>query len=536
MKLTIKHITIVSLSILLLIGAFGCQEEWLTENPLSELSEASFWRNENDALLALNGLYALGPFDYGATRGFSHCTDDSRDKMGTNIWRTGQFFDPTDGNIVSSLWSSHYKMIYRANMFLENIDRIEMDATLKEEYIAQVKFFRAEQYFWLSFRYGDVPLVTHVLSVEEANSVSRTPRQQVEDFVLQELTDAAISLPWAVPADQLGRILKGAALTYKARLLMIHKKWPEAALVLKQIIDSGEHLIDPRFSGLWTYDGNLSKEIIYSKVAILGISEFKHPNVNYAPEIYGGFQEVNTYQETVDAFLMIDGLSIEESPMYDADHPFDNRDPRLYESIFLPEYTVFRGSLYLAHPDSTKFGIRSLPGATGYHCKKFMDQSLPNGLKSAGQDAIYIRYAEVLLSYLECMIESGQNITQDLLDQTINQIRGREAINMPPVTETSPDLLREILRREWRVEFLFEPFMRHMCVHRWDIWPEMMNITLHGMKLTDDPENYTTYPVDEKGHLIIWDRTGHFFPYNRLLPIPQGELDINPNLTQNPGY
>ncbi len=57
------------------------------------------------------------------------------------------------------------------------------------------------------------------------------------------------------------------------------------------------------------------------------------------------------------------------------------------------------------------------------------------------------------------------------------------------------------------------------------------------MKLTDDPAHYTAYPVDATGHLFVVDKTGFYqSPKNDLWPIPQSELDINPNLGQNPGY
>jgi hypothetical protein len=189
----------------------------------------------------------------------------------------------------------------------------------------------------------------------------------------------------------------------------------------------------------------------------------------------------------------------------------------------------------MAHPDSIKKGVGSQPGCTGYHVRKFVDEQhdLP---VYTGADYLFIRYAEVLLSYLECMIESGAAIDQGLLDQTINQIRSRAAVNMPVVTETDPALLTEILRNERRTELFVEPFIRHMDLLRWGLWPECMNREFHGMKLTDDPANYTAFPVDENGHLISWDRTGQFLPHNVILPIPQAELDINPDLGQNPGY
>jgi hypothetical protein len=220
--------------------------------------------------------------------------------------------------------------------------------------------------------------------------------------------------------------------------------------------------------------------------------------------------------------------------LYDPENPFDNRDPRLYASIFLPGYTVFRDQLYLGQP------VASLPGITGYGWKKYVTEDYAGDQGSSGDDIILIRYAEVLLSYLESKLENGDVITQELLDQTINQIRGRDEVNMPPVTETNPDALREILRRERRIEFAMERLIRYMDIRRWGIFMEVLDRQFYGMKLTDDPENYDEYPVETtgkyRGHYKAIDKRGTLTPEKALIPIPLYEININKNLEQNPGY
>ncbi len=144
------------------------------------------------------------------------------------------------------------------------------------------------------------------------------------------------------------------------------------------------------------------------------------------------------------------------------------------------------------------------------------------------------------MSYLESMLESGQPITQALLDMTINKVRGRDEVKMPAVTETDPARLREIVRRERRVEFALERLIRYMDIRRWGIFMEVMNTKFYGMKLTDDPDNYTKRLVEKtgkyRGHYIPIDKTGSITPEMALLPIPLYERNINPKLEQNPGY
>jgi hypothetical protein len=536
---SIKKIIISFLSFgTLLMGLTECQKDWLGVQPLTQLSEGSFWKTESDAMLALTGLYpvSIGKY-YGDSMGWIlFSTDDARYKTGgAGGPEVGQFELSSDPYVIQPMWTMAYRAIYRANYFLANIDKVNMNDSLKAQFTAEAKFIRANEYFWLLQFWGGVPLVTKVLTIPEANSQTRNSRQEIVDFCLTELTDAAADLPASRPDNERGRILKSAALAQKGRLLMIEKRWSEAAAAFKEIIDLGVHIIDPRYKKLFEAEGKTSKETILSCNYLAGLFGNNHAEMNYHPDFYGGYQEYNAFQDLIDAFLMNDGLSTEESPLYDPANPFANRDPRLYASMFLPQYTVFRGILYLADPSLTNLGLKEQEGVTGYGCKKFVTENYTGNPTSSDDPVYFIRYAEVLLGYLESKLETGDNITQDLLDQTINKVRGRAEVNMPPVTETDQTKLREIVRRERRVEFCWEPFIRWMDIHRWGITSQVVNKKCYGMKLL--PVDYASYPVDATGHLISIDKTGFYVaPENDLWPIPLSELNINPNLGQNPGY
>lgn len=542
---TLVHMPYVRI-VLLTITVFlsSCQESWLDEQPLTQLSEASFWTTESDAKLALTGIYNgsnVGNNGYNnELLIMASATDDSGYKLGAVGVIYSGYLVPGDDQVVLAIWQRAYRTIFKANYFLENIEKVDMDAQKKAEYIAETRFLRAYEYFYLSVLYGGVPLITNVLTIEEANNQSRNSLDEVVGFCISELTLSAGDLPASRPENEKGRILKAAPLAVKGRLEMIHKKWADAVATYKQIIDLDAHIIDPRYKKLFEEEGENSKEIILSTNCVAGLYGNAQNQRNYHPDFYGGYQEDNVFQGLIDAFLMKDGLPIETSPLYDPKNPYENRDPRLYASVFLPEYTTFRGQLYLGHPSKTNSGIASLVGATGYGWKKYVTEDYSGDQGSSGDDIILIRYPEVLLSYLESMIESGQPITRQLLDQTINAVRGREEVKMPPVTETDPVKLTEILRRERRVEFCLERLIRYMDIRRWDIYMDVMNRQFYGMKLTDDPDNYTAYKVETvgkyRGHYKVIDKTGSIKPTMALLPIPLYEININAELEQNPGY
>ena len=268
---------------------------------------------------------------------------------------------------------------------------------------------------------------------------------------------------------------------------------------------------------------------------LAGLYGNTHNQRNYHPDFFGGYSESFLYQNLIDDFPMNDGLPIDKSPLYDPQNPFDNRDPRLYASVFLPFYTEFRGKVY----DPTN-ELKNLVGATGYGQKKMVTEDYQGDWGSSGDDIIRLRYAEILLAYLECKLEAGDAITQSLLDETINKVRGRESVNLPPVTETDRAELIEIVRTERRIEFNQEEFIRWWDIRRWGILVERVNRKFYGMKLTDDPENYTQYRVETvgkyRGHKIVLDKTGSITTQYNFLPIPIFEININNSLQQNPGY
>lgn len=529
----------------------GCNKDFLDKQPLDQLSTASFWKTESDALLGLTGVYYLEGEETGTAakqqrefwnqdnylRLFEATTDNGFEK-------DNEVTDITSGNLISTynpvndLWKTSYLKIAKCNNFLANIGSVNMDETKRAQMIAEVKTIRAYDYFYMAFLWGDVPLVIKVQSVQEANTVTRTPRADVIAFAISELQAAITDLPATHPDAEKGRISKGGALGILGRVFLAEKSWAEAASAYKQIMDLGIYIIDPSFTNLFIIAGENSKEII--------LSSKRMPNV-YGNSIllsclgftWGGFHHYSPFNGELQDFECIDGKPITESPLFNIDNPYVNRDPRLLKTFFINNVTVFKGSKYISSPDSSasKYPdqLTRRPWS-GYALLKFCDANYSGDVRNYGCDFPMIRYAEVLLSYLEANIESGAPITQSLLDQTINKVRGRAEINMPPVTETDATKLTVILRRERRNELAWEG-LRLFDLYRWRIAHIVLNAKFYGMKLCTSvmAPTYTKFPVDAQGYFYVKQKN---FRENvdYLWPIPQRERDVNPNLTQNPGY
>ncbi|MGV3503429.1 MAG: RagB/SusD family nutrient uptake outer membrane protein [Adhaeribacter sp.] len=547
-----KHI-IKSLALLVLIGfsVSSCSEE-LEKFPQDQFATATFWESEENALLALAAVYrgsvnmnAGGSTvsDWWSWIGLINldiASDNAYHGQGDNI----NFVRLSNGTLVSNMgillnyWEAAYNRVARCNDFLENIGSTPMSEENKKRMIAEVKFIRACQYFYLSQHFGSVPLVTKTLSAEEANTVSKAPRQEVVDFVMAELTAAAADLPRFkdIPVSAAGRASKQAALAFLGRIQLAEKKFSDAANTYKTIIDFGDNIIDPQYSTLFIEANENSAENIFSIQYIPNLLANAVMN-NNAPRIMGGFTFINPTASLMEAYQFTDGTPFSYTDArYDYRDIGKNRDPRLKYSIYYNNAPL-RNGRYISHPDSTgpKYPdrIMNLNSKTGYVLRKYIDESVTGNLNTGnGGNMPIIRYAEVLLSYLEAKLEAGQPIDQALLDATINKVRGRTSVNMPPVNETNAALLRPILRNERRVELALEG-IRYWDLLRWGIADQVLKGDFYGhpypvSKVAIRKKSAST-PADPYKRWYVTTRNFRK-GVDEFWPIPQSEIDINPNL------
>jgi hypothetical protein len=217
---------------------------------------------------------------------------------------------------------------------------------------------------------------------------------------------------------------------------------------------------------------------------------------------------------------------------FDPKNPYENRDPRLKYSIFVLGEKLPNGQVYDSRPGSgtgDAIGYAENSTATGFNVKKYLNNEDLAQPSNCGINIIFIRYAEVLLTYAEAMIESNQ-IDASVL-AAINEVRSRSDVNMPPIDQvSSQDDLREIVRRERLVELAFEG-LRYFDIRRWKIASVIDNRPIRGMEIIKNlATGATTYtPVE----LLVK------VPYEEkmnLLPIETTEIRRNSELSQTPGW
>lgn len=525
----------------------SCRKE-LEKTPLDQFESTTFWTSESNALLALTGVYrgniSVGAPNANVTDWWSYAgllfmefsTDNAYDRRGDNsvFNKLTNGTLTADNTLLSQYWSQSYSRIARSNDFLANIDKVPMDEVKKKRMIAEARFIRACQYFYMSQFWGSVPLVTGLLTKEEANTLDKAPKADIINFVIKEFTEAAADLPRFkdIPTTESGRASKQAALAFLGRIQLAEGKYAEAAATYKTIIDYGDNQIDPDYAGLFTVAKENSNENIFSVQFYENLAA-NAMNQHLWPAMVGGWHIFCPLGSIVEAYDFADGTPFSYTdPRYNWRDISNNRDPRLRYNVLFNEQ-VFKIK-YITHPDSSaspdQLGAGKQTTQTGYGLRKFLDEGYSGDLSNYGGNLPVIRYAEVLLSYLEAKLEAGLPVDQELLDATINKVRGRASVNMPKITQTNVALLREIVRKERRLETAFEG-IRYWDLLRWKIADKVLKGDFYGT-----PFPVTVKPVRMKGTTVDpykrWFVTSKSFraASDYQWPVPQTEVNINPKL------
>lgn len=492
----------------------------------------------------------------------------------------------------------HYEQLRAVNYLLKNAESFEDQNAIKQ-YLGEAYFFRAYLH-WLIFRdYGAVHYVDHVLDVNDpVLSAPRDSRDSYADRIIEDLDSAILltSKESNFASSDHGRISKGAAQSMLAKFALFEGTWQKyqynntarsnemfdiAIANSKSVIDSGEYEL--------FYNNQMGTSSSYRYLFILENSQSNPYSINKSANheyiLNNRYDEVlrwsnanitHTLQSAhysptlklVNMYLCNDGLPIEKSPLFKGYETFtsvyDNRDSRMTQSLKIPtrfywsygtggrvNWTGDAADLKTATvADPTITGSATM---TGYLNLKWCTERNASVYQEAC-DVPVIRLAEIYLTYAEAKYEKDGAISDADLDLTINKIRDR--VGMPHLTNTFAtanglDVLQEI-RRERTVE-LYAEGKRYDDLRRWktaevEMSKDMLGAKISGnyasakIKIQNIPPKYYKCP-DTIGRLnpdkfFVIERAADrtFKEKNYLRPIPTNEIQLNPNLVQNPGW
>lgn len=529
------------------ISLFSCS---LDRNPKDALSTATFPKTEKDLEMLATGCYD-GYVDQTFTVYNDVFSDNGYCAINTN-WSAYANGKATPEN--PGIGWFDYGLITRCNNFLYLAEHSEIPfknpARLKQLQ-NEVRFLRAWRYYMMATAYGDIPLVTRKVADLEESKVPASPEAEVIKFILDELDEISAEGELNVTPEQNGRITRGAALALKVRICLYYKQYEEAIAAADEIAGLG---IYDLYKASATPYADLFKEANEDNCEIILAckkveNEYKNQTIiEFCNANDGGWSAFVPVQSLVDAYETASGLTIEEAETtgeYDPVHPYKGRDPRFYATVLYSGadwvnpngvYRIYNtlDKTLDGKPNKDHASDSRNASQSGYTCCKYMSPLTQySDINNTGLDFIVFRYAEILLSKAEALIELNRDF--DVAYDLINRVRRRAG--MPDVDETrytTQTALRELLRRERRVEFAFEGLRRSDLV-RWGIALDVLNGPVYavnyGTVLMDTSvpqEERAVINPGEENRVVLEIRSVK----NTYLPIPQSELDRNPQLKQ----
>ena len=473
-------------------------------------------------------------------------TDEAEGPSGTTLNNLNNGELATNFTYGTEMWFFNYLVIRKCNILISKIDGVPAstpdEIKLRNQLKGEAQFIRAFCYADLIKAFGAVPLITKEQNASDDLLVPRNTYEECLEQVKKDCDDAAAVLPVSQPSSELGRATKGAALALKGRALLYYAspinnasndltRWQAAATASKAVKDLNIYSLYPNYYRVFL-DKTGNTEVIFA-------SKYQRPNRTQqtpwklamsiqAPDVVGGaWGGFSPTQNLVDAYEMTNGKAITEPASgYAPQDPYKNRDSRLDQSI-LRNGSPWKGitveTFDGGNAQNASNGDRT---KTGYGLKKLLDEKYVTAdqvYQGGDNDWIFIRYAEVLLNYAEAQNEAvGPDAS---VYEAINLVRQRAG--QPAISGLTQTELRNRIRNERRIELSFEEH-RFWDVRRWKLGALYFNVPVNKVKITKSGAtfNYSIQELEKRNYKET----------QNLLPIPQVEIDKNPNLTQNPGY
>ena len=553
---------------------FGC-EEFLDRPPLDQIGNDSYWKTAVDLKNYTSRFYQDLPGHQN-----SIYTEGLQSNDDITFRRTNNLLN--GANVINSgSWQSDFAPVRSINIFFDNYGNCEDDFETWKQYLGEAQFFKAWIYFNLVKKYGDVPWYSRALTPEQKEEMTRPrdSRTLVVDSILTLLDNAALNVekrddaPW-----KNNSINKEAVLAFKTRVALYEGTWqkyhkgtafatpganPEK--YFQASVNAAQELMNGSYNAGIYSSGN--PDVDY--VELFGTSNMGQINEillyrAYSPTDRIGHNqnyytanspnEIGATWSYVTSFLDNDGKPFDYLALTATAKGNDfltaiaaNCDPRLKQSIWIPgDLMNIETGVIFEYPPINKAAIQN--SCTGFQIKKFVNFNQTTQYANAN-DAGYIifSYAEVLLNYAEAKYELDGTVAYAQL----NQLRAR--IGMPDfavnIQSSDPNLLDygypisdELyeIRRERRVELAFQQ-IRQMDWNRW-----AAHNLFKGKRPYGYPFKAEEFPdfdpfLNENGLMDVLQKeipNGYKFRPGQdyLNSIPETEITINPNLTQNPGW
>lgn len=485
--------TIILISCAFILSGLTSCKKFLEKSPISSYSVTGSYKTQPDFELAINGAYRnLGGISFWRTI-FTESRSDN--VMARQIGSENQTFailstfteTPATGDLLS-LWTSYWSLISQSNLILEKIGTASFDDENMRNFIqGEAYFLRGFAYFDLAWMWGGMPLVDHSVTPSELSKIKRSTQSETLEFAKKDLLKAAELLPEAWPGKYLGKATKYAAEGYLARLYMFNSEFANAIPVLEDIIQSGKYQMADVYSDIFSEAFDNSKEHIFE---VQFTSDATGISFGLPQYLIGPYKNQYFPNGSSPGIFISDNLY----------NSFSDNDLRR-------DFSLIRGMYSTAgiYNESSIYSIKFAHGIT-----------LAN-VRSYGLNMPLLRYTDVLLMYAESLNEVNSNSATKIFE-IINEVRNRAGLDPITTPNLTKEEIRDIISKERRLEFTFEGVR----------WFDLIRTK----KVSDVMSAFLALPGEGGGQFKMDE-------YQKLFPIPQSEININPDpayMWQNPGF
>jgi tetratricopeptide (TPR) repeat protein len=500
----------------------SCKREFLTLYPEGNLNEANFYKTTQDFQQALTGAYA--PLRDIANNAYymdemrsdnAHYDYNQKDRGNATTENLVDFLDEANNTITLNRYQAAFNGVARTNVILDRLATIDftMPDSIKNQIIGEAKALRAHYFFDLVRTYGGVPLNLHEVKLRSEAFLARATAEEVYTQIIADLTEAINLLPAPTfGTAQTGHVTKGTAATELGTVYLQRKEYAKAIPLFQSVTQMGYALL-PNFRDVFNpANKNGNKEMIFDV-------QFQSGTTGQQSNFIYRFTPITTNTLNILGVSFNNTIGGWNVPTDDLISTFEPGDTRFDATIGIIEGTLDANTNFIPTKVVSAVNYTQPAGVVAKRfVRKFFYPPYPALNQNTDQNWPLYRYADVLLMLAECLNETGK--PGEALPY-LNQVRTRAfGAGKGQITVTDQTALRAIIDKERRNELAFEN-KRWQDIIRTGQAVTVMNA--YGAKLKQQftyllPQSYTV-------------------TQNRLLyPIPLREIQLNPLLTQNPGY
>lgn len=527
--------------ILLLVPVllFSCKQEFLERTPVVGATEANFYKTPEDALAATIACYNTLQQEVTNIQGSSGlkphfrwyfgdiCSDDT-DKGGSGdgddpeLYNFERFQGNSSGQMLIVEWQVAYRGIAYCNLALQKIPEIDMDAELRDAYLAEAQFIRAYWYFGLVTTFGGVPLVTEPLASTEYQQ-PRASADEVWDLIKDDLEFAIDFLPASYSLNALGRATRGSAQGLMTKVNAYLGEWEACYAVSGDLINEGQYSLDPSFANIFTELGENGSGSIWE------IQYMNASGGNWGQQLEGTFS--NVFQRARGQFNGY-GFNLPTQDLVDA---FEVGDPRL-------SYTLFQEGDVMGDRGIFTLDATGMPHL--YYSRKYFNNAAeeapfgdpnPNGHSN---DRV-IRLSDIMLFHAEACVNTGRfSEANDAVNDIRNRARGEDWCAGTPAGVAPCASLPLYGGPHFPAGGGQPVFNPDVTIE--DVWHERrVELALEGHRFFDLVRQGRAAEVMQAHLDNNFPGSAYSFVagVNELFPIPSNEITLSGGLiTQNPGY